>query len=400
MPHEITVLSVLVGIALTLALAELFSRRLDRSDRRLRTRFLRWGTLRAIRLEEPRPGRVIECVPHPEHLDYSDGYLEHRKYSYQADSAGFIMPSRVHEHADVTIIFQGGSTTEVAFVDPELRFPYLAGRLLERSIGQRVNAYNAAVSGSFTLDSINALLNKHASLRPTFVVMMEAINDLQTLIFNHNDYYGRVRHPIEEIEQRRGRRTPAVSESVAQLWSALGRRTVPHLMANVAAAIRTARGQSQVPDEFAHVRHEQRTAAPDTIRACFRRNVELYVEIARAFGITPILMTQASRFRDDAPAWQAYIRASIEEKTSVTFEMSRQLHEALNEVLREVGASRQVLVIDLERRMPPQSEFIHDLVHFNSNGSRRAAQIISDEIARAYFPATARTRAAAQWVEC
>jgi hypothetical protein len=391
---------IVLGIALTLALAELLASRRAQSERRLRTYVPRWGALRAIRLEEPRPGRVMECVPDAEHLDYSDGYLERRAYRYEADAAGFLMPSRVHEHADVTIIFQGGSTTEAVFVDPELRFPYLAGRLLEQAIGRPVNAYNAAVSGSYTLDSINALLNKHAALRPTFVVMMEAINDLQTLIFNHNDYYGRVRNTVEGIEQRRGRRTPGLGDSLAQLGTAIGRRTVPNLIAQATAAVRKARGQSAVPDEFAHVRHERRTAAPDQIRARFRRNVELWVDVARAFGITPILMTQMSRFRDDAPAWRAHIRASIEAKTCVPFDLSRQLHEGLNQVLRDVGASRQVLVIDLERRIPQRSEFIHDLVHFNGNGSRLAARIISDEIAQAYFSPAVTMPAAARVAQC
>jgi hypothetical protein len=368
-----------------LAIAELVSRWLDRSDRPARTQVVQWGALRAIRLEEPRPGRVLACVPEPEHVDYSDGYLERRAYRYQVDPDGFLMPSRIHEHADITIIFQGGSTTEAAFVDPELRFPYLAGRLLEQAIGRRVNAYNAGVSGSYTLDSINSLLNKYVPLRPTFVVMMEAINDLHTLIFNHNAYYGQVRRTVEPIEQRRGRRTPTVGDSFAQLCTAIGRRTIPHLMTRATAAVKTLRGKAEVPDEFGHVRHEKRTVDPGTIRERFRRNVEVYVDIARAFGITPILMTQMSRFRDDAPTWQAHIRTSIETKTSVPFDQSRRLHEELNQVLRDVGASRQVLVIDLEQRIPARSEFIHDLVHLNGHGSRLAAQIISDEIARAHF---------------
>ena len=386
-------LSILVGVAAIAAL-EVLCRRLAASDRDGRTRVVRWGVLRAIALEEGRPGRLIRCVPSPESLEFSDGYLERRTYTYEVDAAGYVMPSRVHDDPEVTIIFQGGSTTETTLVDPELRFPYLAGRLLEQQIGRRVNAYNAGVSGSFTLDSINSLLNKHAPLRPTFVVMMEAINDLQTLLFNHNTYYGRARNRVLEIEQRRGRRNPAVLPSLAQLSHALVRRTVPHLASACLERLAAWRGHSPEIDEFAAVRHEERRLDPDAIGAHFRRNVTLYVRVARMFGITPIVMTQASRFYDESPAWHAHIAASVEARTRLPFATYRQLHRSLNDIVREVGAAEHVLVIDLERRILGRSELIHDAVHFNNNGSRLAAEIISGEIARHFFATGARAASA------
>jgi lysophospholipase L1-like esterase len=364
---------------------EIFSRFLDSRETYAGTRVLQWGTLRAIRLEEGRPGRLLHCVPTSESLDHSDGYLERHVYLYQVDGAGFLMPSRVHDDPEVTIIFQGGSTTESTLVDPELRFPFLAGRLLERAIRKRVNAYNAGVSGSFTLDSINSLLNKHVAARPTFVVMMEAINDLQTLVFNHNSYYGRARNPVQEIEQRRGRRTPDVLPSLMQLAHATVRRSVPHFSSRLMALEARLQGRLQEIDEFAVVRGEERHVDPDAILANFRRNVTLYISVARQFGITPILMTQASRFYDDSPAWRLYIKSNVEAKTGLAFDIYRRLHRSINGVTREVGETEDVLVIDLERRIPARSEFIHDPVHFNNNGSQLAAEIISEEIAQHYF---------------
>ncbi len=60
------------------------------------------------------------------------------------DPDGFMRPSAVHSRPDITIIFLGGSTTACLAVDEEKRFPYLAGRLLERRTGLAVNAYNSA----------------------------------------------------------------------------------------------------------------------------------------------------------------------------------------------------------------------------------------------------------------
>jgi hypothetical protein len=358
---------------------------LDYRSRDARTHVVAWGKRRAISLEEARPGRVIRWVPSGEFLDYSDGYLEKRGYLYEADADGFLMPLAVHKDPDVSIIFQGGSTTEIVFVDPKLRFAYLAGRMIESQTGKKVNSYNAGVSGSYTLDSINSLINKLAAYHPNFVVMMEAINDLNTLLYNHNTYYGKVRNPLISIEQKRGRRPKSVVGSLGLLGDAILSKTIPHLYGRASGLVLAATGRQEETDEFAAVRGEQRNIDLDLIRANFRRNVTLYVRTARLLGATPVLMTQASRFYDDSPDWRAHIKSTIEKKTKLPFETYRELHHSLNGIIREVGGTENVLVIDLEKRIPSRSEFIHDAVHFNNNGSRLAAQIISQEFVAHFF---------------
>lgn len=365
---------------ITIALVEASLVLVDAGGRSSRTNVANWGTRRAINLEEARPGRVINWVPSGEVFDYSDGYLEKRPYAYEVDAEGFLKPSAVHDHPDLSIIFQGGSTTEIVFVDPETRFPYLAGRLIEQKTGRKVNSYNAGVSGSFTLDSINTLLNKLVAHKPDVVVLMEDINDLNTLLYNHNSYYGKVRNPLIEIEQKRGRQKSSITGSLVSLGDALLGTVIPHTYARLSFLAAALTGQQEETDEFAAVRDEARNVDPDGIRDQFRRNLTLYVRIARTYGITPVLMTQANRFYDDSPDWAAYIKANIEKKTRLPFEVYRELHRSLNQVIREVGAAENVLVIDLEKRIPGRSEFIHDPVHFNNNGSRLAAQIISDEL--------------------
>ena len=371
---------VLVVSVIMIALIECFLAVFDAHTRSTHTTIAEWGVRRAINLEEARPGRVINWVPSGEVFDYSDGYLLKRPYVYEVDADGFLKPSAVHDKPDLSIIFQGGSTTEIVYVDPELRFPYLAGRLIEQKTGKKVNTYNAGVSGSFTLDSINTLLNKLVARKPDVVVMMEDINDLNTLLYNHNSYYGKIRNPLIEIEQKRGRQKKSITGSLSSLGDAFLTATIPHTYARLSFLAAALTGQQEETDEFAPVRDEVRQVDPEAIRAQFHRNLVLYARIARTFGITPVFMTQANRFYDDSPDWAAYIKANIEKKTKLPFEAYRELHRSLNQVIRDVGAEENVLVIDLEKRIPGRSEFIHDPVHFNNNGSRLAAQIISDEL--------------------
>lgn len=349
------------------------------------THVSKWGARRVITLKEASPGRTIKWVPAGEFLEQSDGYLEKREYLYEADEHGFLKPSFVHKEADLSVIFQGGSTTEIVFVDPEQRFPYLVGRLLEQRTGKKINSLNAGVSGAYTLDIINSLNNKLAAYRPTFVVLMEDINDLNKLLYNNSSYYGQVRSTIEQIEGKTFRRNRSMLNSSLAFGDAVLGQIVPHLYSRLLGAGAWMLGLQEQNDEFAAVRNQKHDIDVRAIRENFRRNLSLYVVTARQYGITPVLMTQPSRFYDDSPEWQAYISKKIEAKTHVPFAVYRELHRSLNEVTREVGRGTGVTIIDLERRIPPRSEFIHDVVHFNSNGSRLAAKIITDELMAHYF---------------
>jgi hypothetical protein len=376
---------VLVTTAITIAVCEGLFAFLDARTIHGHTNVAAWGVRRAISLEEARPGRIIRWVPSGEFFNDSDGYLERREYKYEADANGFLKPSAPARQAEVSIIFQGGSTTEIVFVDPELRFANLAGQLIEQATGKKVDTYNAGVSGSYSNDFINALINKIGAFRPNYVVMMENINDLNTLIYNHNSYYGRIRSPIIEIEQKRGRQQRSIIGSALALADAVPAKLVPHVYGRVAGLVAAITGQQEQSDEFAAVRGEQRSVDPDLIRSEYRRNLRLYIQTARLMGATPVLMTQASRFYDESADWKAHIKASIEGRTKVPFEAYRELHHSFNQVIRSVGKTDSVLVIDLEAKIPGRSEFIHDLVHFNANGSKLAARVISDEFVRHYF---------------
>ena len=50
----------------------------------------------------------------------------------------------------------------------------------------------------------------------------------------------------------------------------------------------------------------------------------------------------------------------------------------LNDIIREVSASRNVDLIDLANLIPSSSNYIYDAVHLNENGSKLAAEILTD----------------------
>ena len=57
-----------------------------------------------------------------------------------------------------------------------------------------------------------------------------------------------------------------------------------------------------------------------------------------------------------------------------------QVLELYNDVTREVGRERGVLVIDLAREMPKNSTYYYDLMHYTNAGAARVADIIAAQL--------------------
>jgi len=115
-------------------------------------------------------------------MDISDP-LVRKGYRFRVDKDGFIMPSKIHDNPQLTLVFLGGSPTECSYVDEENRFPYLVGRLVENKTGLRTDSYNAGKGGNTSLHSLDVLLNKVILLKPDVTIMMHNVNDLAVLLF-------------------------------------------------------------------------------------------------------------------------------------------------------------------------------------------------------------------------
>src|SRR5262245_59139032 len=74
--------------------------------------------IREIHLREHPPGLVWHTTPDKFGVDYAQtDSLVKKEYVLRADENGFIIPSRIHDSADLTLVFLGGSTTECLFME-------------------------------------------------------------------------------------------------------------------------------------------------------------------------------------------------------------------------------------------------------------------------------------------
>jgi len=306
----------------------------------------------------------------------SDGLVQ-KPYRLRVDRQGFIMPAKIHDRPDLSIVFLGGSTTECVYVDEDNRFPYLSGRLLERQTHLKVNSYNAGRSGNNTLHCINVLVNKVVNLKPDIVVLMENINDLAILMYDQtywNDHPSR--SPL--IEKPPAFKT--VGQDLEQTFHLIRDLTFPNLSRELRQWFSI--GSRSKKDEFHGVRGKKITIDQDMLVREFSLNLQTFINICRAREITPVLMTQASRLTESPGPLIRTLMRKLEVDQGITYSDFKSAFDRLNQTIREVGAKNRVLVIDLAREIPPVKENIADVAHFNDQGSK----LVAGRIAAALTP--------------
>jgi lysophospholipase L1-like esterase len=318
---------------------------------------------RYIKLREPRPRRQMRLKFPQNHLPFTDNVFT-KTYKVDIDADGFIKPSRKYADPDLSIVFLGGSTTECMFVDELNRFPYLTGVLLEKETGKKINSYNGGLSGNNSLHAIDLLVNKVIPLHPRVVVFMENINDLSTLLYEQT-YWNKnnVRAPVETLVKKKlvGKLLKEMLiPNLNEAWRNFTRTVLPH-----------------EEDEFARA-HKQRLTLDKTGMAReFAMNLQMFIDICRDRGITPVLMTQGNRITAKPdPVVAAYI-GQYSQDTGVSYQNFKAVYDLFNDTIRQVGQKNGILVIDLAHEVPPDKEHLYDMVHFNDAGSIYAAKLIA-----------------------
>ena len=330
---------------------------------------------RAIRLREYRPSMTEAFLPGKEERHFDTLVL--KKYTLRLDNDGFIMPSKKYDHPDLSLVFLGASTTECRFMEEKERFPYLAGALLERSLGIKINSYNAGRSGNHSLHSINILLNKIVPIKPQIVVMMHNINDFVILLYEKSYWnHKSSRSVIVDMND----------EIVSNFIKIMRDRYIPNLAAEMRKFGKSVRSLwksepqggnlSGQGDEFAQVRGKKLVINQSELTGQFEMNLQCFIYLCKARNIVPVLMTMASRLK----ATPDKVIADGIREAGLDYAEFKALFEAFNDAIRRKALENHIMLIDLAKGIPPEREYFYDVVHHNPKGSVKAAEIIIEHL--------------------
>lgn len=272
----------------------------------------------------------------------------------RSDARGYMLPSRQYENPDVTLAFFGGSTTACSAVQEDLRFPaHVATLLAQRGI--RANVLNASRAKNSLHDSINILVNQVVYDRPDIAVVMHATNDLSLL--QREDGY----------RLRSG--GPVIAASLARWTIQLGSSRL-----FLVAFARDAHGTPVYrKDGFEAMQRKNAPRNANSHPEPFRVRLESFVDVARHFGIEPVLLTQP--ISSSRPA-------SLDDRAQMGN------HDIFNQVIREVADRRGVTLVDLVeylrenvRRWDQPTTVFYDGMHLNDDGSVHYAEAIAERVA-------------------
>ena len=306
---------------------------------------------RSIRLKENPPGSQFS--------------ISGRKYGksdtkFIIDSNGYVFPSEIHKNPDIKIFFIGGSTTECAAVDQESRFPYLVGRVLEKSTNFKINSINSGVSGNNSLHSINILINKIIPEKPDIVVFMHNINDVSTLV--HTGTYwndNRYRSPIIKHWNN------ILNYRVCLPNSRIIRNSIPYISLVLLPTLFDSDCQEElIKDEWSESDEPLHTDTVQFIDA-FRKNINTFISICKINNIEPVLMTQASNFDNGG---------------QIVPPFSKHLHSLFNIEIRKIANDNKVLLIDLAENFSDKKMLFFDALHFSDKGSVAVSKYIADAL--------------------
>jgi hypothetical protein len=334
---------------------------------------------RTIAFREHSPNFDIKFMPDNGYMEQTQG-LEQKEYRLRTNNQGFIIGERdtVKKSNAVDIIFFGGSTTECKYVEEDKRFPYLVADKLEKKDGLPLQTLNGGVSGNNTINSILNSIVKGLEIKPKFMVLMHAVNDV-VLISKEQAYW---RGPKSKVFINEGKiiKDPKL---IYLLFKQLKEILIPNTWLQIRHVV-SSNIDNVSNDEWASSRNKPKANYSDVeqaLTADFSSALKSFVAVSRAWGIEPILMTQFNRILIS----DSFIRTQYEKTNQpLSYEEFVKLYSLANELIRKIAKDEQVFLIDLDKELTGNNIYMYDAVHLNTQGSSVVAEYIANEMAKKY----------------
>ena len=315
------------------------------------------GIERSINMREINPHFNAVLWPSEEYIKRTDS-LERRGYEIKTDEFGFIDNGNeinFSEKSSKSIIFFGGSTTEQLYVPEKSRWSSILERNLNK-LDQESSFIirNASFSGNNSMHSTLNFIAKAVPLSPDFAVLMHNMNDLGILRLTGSYWETPKKFSLIQIQE----------SSIFLLFRQIKDLLIPNSYELLKNTISN-------NDDFAEYRNLN-IVDIEVIEDQFRRSLNTFIDVSLAWGTEPILMTQFNRVNLEDELFNKISLSMINKEEYV------ESYVRLNDIIREVSASRNVDLIDLANLIPSSSNYIYDAVHLNENGSKLAAEILTD----------------------
>ncbi|HET6255535.1 MAG TPA: SGNH/GDSL hydrolase family protein [Puia sp.] len=271
----------------------------------------------------------------------------------------------------LTVITIGGSTTECHFLSDSLTWPYLLGRRLAVSVpGCWLN--NAGLDGQSTFGHI-LMLNDHVKqLRPSVVVFLTGVNDMETDRPSfHDKLYERGAFP--DFKHWLFNNSEVLNLGL-NLWRSMRARRFNNTT-NSMMVLDSVR-RLVLPALVVRARLE----AQEPYLEGYRRRLSDLADTCLAWKIVPVFVTQPDLFGFGRDPVTGADLAAFPVESGVNGRLLWEMLERYNDVVRSLCAQRHLRMIDLARLMPKNSLYFYDMSHFTNQGAAEVAGLLAPTI--------------------
>jgi len=273
----------------------------------------------------------------------------------------------------LSIITVGGSSTECFYLSDDKTWPYL----LEQMIGQDYGPIwlnNAGLDGHSTFGHLILLEDYLVKIKPKIIIFLSGANDVgrDDLSAYDRDH---LRNQAKSWKDFLKEESELVSFLVNFYRTRAAKKQLGHSGMDVAAM------------PISHVSNEQMQAEIQRHRTkyidSYSKRLSEIIDKCRINGIDPIFITQPCLLGEGVDAYTG-IRLDQIKRGDYNGKTYWRILEQYNQVVKQAGTSKDVLVIDLANKLPKNSLYFYDNFHYSNEGAKEVAEIIYSEL-KAYL---------------
>jgi hypothetical protein len=289
----------------------------------------------------------------------------------------------VKEQGLLKIITIGGSAMECRLLSDDKTWPFLLGRNLADTFP---NCWlnNAGMDGHSTYGNLIMLNDYVKKLRPSVVVFLTGINDVETTgpLFhdkqNTRNAYSDFGHYIFNNSELLN-----VALTLARGWRDQQFDNTTGAMLELDSSRRLVLPEKVIKERLGRQSH---------YLTGYRERLVEMADTCLAWHILPVFLTQPNLFgvgKDPVTGADLESYPTDTRDAGMNGRLMWEMLEEYNDVVRSICLEKRLPVVDLARLMPKNSIYFYDMSHFTNAGSEKAAGLLSAELTpvlRHYFP--------------
>jgi lysophospholipase L1-like esterase len=281
-----------------------------------------------------------------------------RYLKWHLNSLGFRGPEL--DPSAIRILCVGSSETFGQYESDGHEWPRELERVLNQHApaGSHYQLVNAGFSGETFPTSLLRLPSRLAIVKPQIVLLYPSLAHYLSLPASH---YSGIPPLQPKFRWRMQARIDNTLKTAAPLWlqTWLRQRDIKNAQAGA----------------------PQWDNMPLAYQSAFCTDLEKAIELIRAAGAQPVLITHANRFKDHVAPNEKFMLVSWQRFYPMLREDAFLKMEAtMNNVMRRVAQQQGVLLIDAAPAMPSGPAYFGDFVHFTDKGSAVFSQIVADKL--------------------